>query len=69
MSWKVVLKNKRKAIGMRYSVDGKTYQFSPEQVDEYKKEYNNPYLSSKDHNTKKRIALRNIVRRFGLQGK
>jgi len=54
---------------MRYSVDGKTYQFSPEQVDEYKKEYNNPYLSSKDHNTKKRIALRNIVRRFGLQGK
>ena len=40
-----------------------------EHIKEYKKEYNNPHLSSSDVETKKRIALRNVVRNFGLKPK
>tara|TARA_R110001592_G_scaffold64636_6_gene198563 strand:+ start:6609 stop:6815 length:207 start_codon:yes stop_codon:yes gene_type:complete len=65
MSWQEILKSIR-AIGQRFTVDGKTYHLSPEQIEEYKKEYNNPHLSEKDSETKKRIALRNVVRKYGL---
>ena len=68
MSWKDIVKTIR-AIGQRFTVDGKTYHLSPEQIEQYKKEYNNPHLSGRDSETKKRIALRNVVRKYGLNTK
>tara|TARA_R110000850_G_scaffold82809_2_gene177731 strand:+ start:873 stop:1079 length:207 start_codon:yes stop_codon:yes gene_type:complete len=68
MSWKEIVKTTR-SVGQRFTVDGKSYHFSPEHIKEYKKEYNNPHLSSSDVETKKRIALRNVVRNFGLKPK
>jgi hypothetical protein len=68
MSWQEVVKTIR-AIGQRFTIDGKTYHFSPEHIEEYKKEQNNPHLSGRDNETKKRIALRNVVRKYGLNPK
>ena len=68
MSWRNILKTIR-VIGKVYTVDGKQYHFSPEHIEEYNKEFNNPYLQGKNVEMKKRIALRNVVRKFGLQPK
>ena len=68
MSWQEVVKTIR-AIGQRFTIDGKIYHFSPEHIEEYKKEHNNPHLSGRDNETKKRIALRNVVRKYGLNPK
>jgi hypothetical protein len=66
LQWFQILKIK--IIGKKFSVDGKTYHFNPEQVKEYKKEYNNPYISQTSSESKKRIALRNVIRKFNIQG-
>ena len=66
MQWFQVLKNK--VIGKKFRVDGKTYHFNPQQVEEYKKEYNNPLISRADGNSKKRIAIRNVVRKYNIRG-
>jgi hypothetical protein len=66
LQWFQILKIK--IIGKKFSVDGKTYHFNPEQVKEYKKEYNNPLISRADSNSKKRIALRNVIRKYNIRG-
>jgi len=67
MNWKEILKTIQ-AIGQRYTVDGKIYHFAPEHIEEYKKELNNPYFrEGTPVEQKKRIALRNVVKKFGLQ--
>ena len=35
-------------MGQRFTVDGKSYHFSPEHIKEYKKEYNNPHLITRE---------------------
>lgn len=68
MNWQEVLKTIQ-AIGQRFMVDGKQYHFSPEHIEEYRKEYNSPYLQGADVKMRKRIAKRNVVKKFGLQPK
>jgi hypothetical protein len=65
LRWFQVLKTQ--IIGKKFTVDGKTYHFNPQQVTEYKKEYNNPLISRADNNSKKRIALRNVIRRYNIR--
>ena len=66
MEWFQILKIK--IIGSKFFVDGKTYHFNPEQVKEYKKEYNNPLISHVSNDSKKRIALRNVIRKYNIRG-
>ena len=66
LQWFQVLKTQ--IIGKKFSVDGKNYHFNPEQVKEYKKEYNNPLISQVSNDSKKRIALRNVIRKYNIRG-
>ena len=48
-------------MGQRFTVDGKSYHFSPEHIKEYKKEYNNPHLMASEGGKYKYI-------KFGQKG-
>jgi hypothetical protein len=65
LTWFQLLKTK--VIGKKFRVDGKTYHFNPQQVQEYKREYNNPHISRAGSKAKKRIALRNVIRNHNIR--
>lgn len=56
-------------MGVRFKVDGKNYQLMDEQLQELKREMKDPYLQGNNKDRIKRIALRRVIRKFGLQPK
>ena len=68
MSWTSILKRPRQ-MGVRFKVDGKNYQLMDEQLQELKREMKDPYLQGNNKDRIKRIALRRVIRKFGLQPK
>jgi len=63
MGWFGILK--MGVIGTIYTVDGKQYHFSPQDIERYNQLYNETQGSSSEQ--RKRIALRNTIRERNIQ--
>lgn len=63
MGWFDILK--MGVIGTVYTVDGKRYHFSPQDVERYKQVYEQTYGNTTEQ--RKRIALRNVIRERNIQ--